>query len=195
MSRRRYQGITMGAVNLGRRGIGQFDWTSLLSPMALGYDVGKSGADAVQTATQSQLTPATTTDLQTDTGPTQEYAKINATGLRMRSTAEIRADNIVATLNYGETVALLGKSSGIFELCRRSAENGGQAGWVASHDPNGNKQYLIGPQDALDPPQATTPTIELPDTGGGGGGGILSTIVSLALPVAGGLLAWKHRSM
>lgn len=201
MSRRRYPGITIGAVALGRRGIGQFDWTSLLNPAKLGYDIGREAGTDVQDDLSAQLTPMTTTDIQTGTGQTQEIAKVNATGLRMRSTAEIRSDNIIATLNYGELVLPLGKTSGIFEAVKRSGENGGLTGWVASHDPNGSKQYLIGQNDALEPADVTSSDdyIELEDGegsgGGGGGGGILQTIATLAIPIAGGLLAWKHRSM
>ncbi len=212
MSRRRYPGITMGAVALGRRGIGQFDWTSLLNPAKLGYDLGKETGTQVQEGLQAQLTPMTTTQIQTGTGQTQEIAKVNATGLRMRSTAEIRSDNIIGTLDYGELVLPLGKTSGIFEAVKRGGDKGGLSGWVASQSLDGTKQYLIGQDDALDPPDTDSSDsyIELdPDEGKKSGGGILKTIVALALlwglapaaryrtalPVGGGLLAWKHRSM
>lgn len=201
MSRRRYPGITMGAVALGRRGIGQFDWTSLLNPAKLGYDLGTGAGAEARDQMQAQLTPATNVELQTGTGPSQEIAKVNATGLRMRSTAEIRSDNIIATLDYGELVLPLGKTSGIFELVRRGGDKGNTAGWVAMQAPDGSKQYLIGQDDALDPADVASSEgyIELGENegggGGGGGGGILQTLATLAIPITGGLLAWKHRSM
>lgn len=192
MSRRRYNGITMGAVGavkLAQRGIGQFDWTSLLNPAGLGYDIGReAGNDLTRDVTNATvLTPLSDADARELTVVGSFKVNVND-ALNLRSTAEVRSDNILAQMSRGEIVQVLDRADGIFVMVRRA---NGQTGWAAANSQDGSKKYLVSLQQALDPLE-TQPVDEGELDEPKPKSSIFAKAVGLLIPVAGGLLAYKH---